>query len=49
MLVVRCDEHDHRLMGAGDLPQDLEPVLARHVDVEQDEIGPRLGDGLYGS
>ena len=33
-------------MSAGDLPQDLEPVLARHLDVEQDEVGPFLDDRL---
>ena len=48
VLVVRCDEHDHRLMDTGDASQHLEAVLTGHLDVEQEKVGPLVDDRLHG-
>ena len=50
VLVVRGDEDDGRpaRFVALDELEHLESVELRHLDVEEEEIGLRLGDGLHG-
>jgi hypothetical protein len=37
--VARDDHHRQRLVGPADLLQRLEAVHARHLDVEEDQVG----------
>jgi len=45
--VERGDEDDRRRSGALQRAEDTEPVEARHLDVEEDQIGTRAPDRLY--
>jgi hypothetical protein len=47
--IVRRDENDRRQLCAFEIVHDLEAVHARHLDVEEDEIGLGPVDHLDGA